>query len=197
MHIFAGETEKNVKKCGGTQPGAWAVHDFKKRGHAIGKSAACRAQGGLEDAKAADGKGISGDDEKASPGSPFLKNLVFAYVSGGAICCLGQALLGLYLAAGLPETQARGFVSVTLIGLSATLTAVGVYDKIAQHCGAGTLVPITGFANAVVSPAIEFKSEKIITGTCAKLFAIAGPVIAIGTAASVVYGLALWVLSLL
>lgn len=135
--------------------------------------------------------------KRASPGSPFLKNLVFAYVSGGAICCLGQALLGLYLAAGLPETQARGFVSVTLIGLSAVLTAVGVYDKIAQRCGAGTLVPITGFANAVVSPAIEFKSEKIITGTCAKLFAIAGPVIAIGTAASVVYGLVLWVLSLL
>ena len=134
--------------------------------------------------------------KKASPGSPFLKNLALAYLSGGALCCLGQALLGLYLSLGLPQAQARGFVSVTLIGLSATLTALGVYDKLARHCGAGTLVPITGFANAVVSPAIEFKSEKLVTGTCAKLFAIAGPVIAIGTASSVVYGLVLWVFSL-
>lgn len=133
---------------------------------------------------------------KASPGSPFLKNLALAYLSGGAICCLGQLLLGLYRSLGLPDVQARGFVSVTLIGLSAVLTALGLYDRLARRCGAGTLVPITGFANAVVSPAIEFRSEKLITGTCAKLFTIAGPVIAVGTAASVAYGLVLWVLGL-
>ncbi len=130
---------------------------------------------------------------RASPGSPVLKNAALAYLSGGAICCLGQLLLNLYLTAGLPETQARGFVSVTLIGLSALLTALGVYDKLARRCGAGTLVPITGFANAVASPAIEFKSEKFITGTCAKIFTIAGPVIAIGTAAATAYGLVVWV----
>lgn len=134
--------------------------------------------------------------ERASPGSPVLKNVAFAYLSGGAICCLGQALFFVFSAFGLPETQARGFVSVSLIGLSAVLTALGVYDKIARRCGAGTLVPITGFANAVVSPAIEFKSEKIITGTCAKIFTIAGPVLTAGLSASIVYGLILWIFSL-
>ena len=131
--------------------------------------------------------------ERAAPGSPVVKNVLLAYVSGGAICCLGQALFLVFSALGLPETQARGFVSVTLIGLSAALTALGVYDNIARHCGAGTLVPITGFAKAVVSPAIEFKTEKIITGTCAKLFTIAGPVITAGVSASIVYGLILWI----
>jgi stage V sporulation protein AC len=116
-----------------------------------------------------------------------------AFVTGGLICTLGQVLNGLYLRAGLDGETAGTAVSVTLILLGALLTALGVYDKIAKFGGAGTLVPITGFANAVVAPALEYKTEGKITGTAAKMFVISGPVIVYGVAAGAVYGLVLWI----
>lgn len=128
---------------------------------------------------------------RASPASHTLRDVLRAFCSGGLICLLAQGLLTLYQASGLPDEQARGFVSITLIAASALLTALRVYDKAAAFCGAGTLVPITGFANAVAAPAIEFRTEKLVTGTCAKLFTIAGPVLAAGVVSSTVYGLVL------
>lgn len=98
--------------------------------------------------------------QKASPNSKVLRNCVVAFLIGGAICTLGQVLTTLFLSFELPEKTAKAFVSITLIALSAILTGLKVYDKIAKHGGAGTLVPITGFANAIVSPAMEFKSEE-------------------------------------
>lgn len=129
--------------------------------------------------------------DKASPGSPYLKNSLMAFLFGGAICTGGQALANLYMSAGLAAKDAKSWVSVTLIALSAILTALKVYDNIAKHAGAGTLVPITGFANSVVAPAMEFKSEGFIMGLGAKMFVIAGPVIVYGTTASILYGIIL------
>ena len=129
--------------------------------------------------------------KQASPNSPIWKNCVRAFASGGLICAFGQALLMLYTKKGISETDASLWVSITLIGISAVLTALGLYEKLGKFCGAGTIVPITGFANSVVSPAIEFKAEGIITGMAAKMFVIAGPVIVFGTLASVVYGVVL------
>ena len=126
-----------------------------------------------------------------SPRSKLLPDLLRAFLTGGLICCAGQALSALYVRAGLPERDAAAAVSVTLIFLGALLTGLGVYDDLAKLGGAGTLVPITGFANAVVSPALEFKSEGLVTGTAVKMFTIAGPVIVFGLTASVVYGLIL------
>ncbi len=127
-----------------------------------------------------------------APGSPLGADLIRAFVVGGLICCLGQALKTLYTGpAGLDEETAATAVSMSLIFLSALTTGLNLYDKLARFAGAGTLVPITGFANAVVSPALEFKSEGFVPGTAAKMFTIAGPVIAFGLAASVVYGLIL------
>ncbi len=127
-----------------------------------------------------------------APASPLWADLVKAFAVGGLICCLGQGLHELYTAAaGLDEESAGTAVSVTLIFLSALLTGLNVYDRLARFAGAGTLVPITGFANAVVSPALEFKSEGLVLGTAAKMFTIAGPVIVSGAAASVIYGLIL------
>ena len=97
--------------------------------------------------------------KKASPNSPILSNCIKAFVSGGLICVLGQALLMLYTKKGISEADAALWVSITLIGISAVLTAFGLYEKLGKFCGAGTIVPITGFANSVVSPAIEFKKE--------------------------------------
>lgn len=128
---------------------------------------------------------------KARP-SPLGKNLAWAFCVGGGICLLGQALLDGYGALGLDPGHARMAVSVTLIFVTALLTGIGVFDRFAKHAGAGTLVPITGFANAVVAPAMEFKQEGMITGTAAKLFTVAGPVLVYGISASVVYGLILW-----
>ncbi|WP_454940303.1 SpoVA/SpoVAEb family sporulation membrane protein [Evtepia sp.] len=128
---------------------------------------------------------------KAKP-SPLGKNLAWAFCVGGGICLLGQALLDGYGALGLDPGHARMAVSVTLIFVTALLTGVGVFDRFAKHAGAGTLVPITGFANAVVAPAMEFKQEGMIAGTAAKLFTVAGPVLVYGISASVVYGLILW-----
>ena len=132
-----------------------------------------------------------------SQSSPCWKNCLCAFCVGGLICTLGQGLLNLYKNYfALEQDDAAAAVSVTLILLSAILTGLGIFDKIAKHAGAGTLVPITGFANAVVSPALEFKSEGLVMGVAAKMFVIAGPVLVFGISASVVYGLILILLGL-
>ena len=124
-----------------------------------------------------------------SPKSPLWSNLIKAFVSGGLICCAGQAILDGYISAGMEKENAEIATSITLIFIGAVLTGLKLYDKMAKFAGAGTLVPITGFANAVVASALEFKSEGFITGMSAKMFIIAGPVIVFGISASVVYGL--------
>ena len=134
--------------------------------------------------------------EKRSTPSPTGKNMVWAFLVGGGICALGQLLLNLYKGMGLEQEQAGTAVSVSLIVLAGVLTGLGWFDTIAKHAGAGTLVPITGFANAIVSPAIEFKSEGLIVGLAAKMFTIAGPVLVYGITASIVYGLILNLLQL-
>ena len=127
---------------------------------------------------------------KSKP-SPILKNLIWAFVIGGLICTVGQGPLNLYKKAGLTAEDAGSAVSMTLIFAAALLTGLGLFDKLAKRAGAGTLVPITGFANAMVSPALEFKSEGFITGTGAKLFTVAGPVLVFGISASILYGILL------
>ena len=126
--------------------------------------------------------------EKAKP-SPIWKNMAWAFVEGGLICTLGQGLLNFYQWMGLSEDDAGTAVSMTLIFAAALLTGLGVFDELAKRAGAGTLVPITGFANAMVSPALEFKSEGMVTGTGAKLFTVAGPVLVFGISASILYGI--------
>ena len=132
-------------------------------------------------------------NERSQP-SPMGKNIVWAFLVGGAICTVGQGLMNLFQSYGLDKEQAGTAVSVTLIFAAALLTGLGLFDKLAKRAGAGTLVPITGFANAMVSPALEFKSEGLITGTAAKLFTVAGPVLVFGISASVIYGLILCLL---
>lgn len=131
------------------------------------------------------------------PKSPLKKDLFCAFLFGGAICVLGQGLLIWYKSWGLTADGASALVSTTLILLSALLTGFGVYDDIAKHAGAGTLVPITGFANSIASAALEFKSEGLVLGMCAKMFTLAGPVIVFGTTASVVYGIIYWITMIL
>lgn len=133
------------------------------------------------------GKYVNG---KSKP-SPMGKNLVWAFLIGGLICTIGQGLLNLYQNAGLTKDDAGSAVSMTLIFAAALLTGLGLFDKLAKRAGAGTLVPITGFANAMVSPALEFKSEGLVTGTGAKLFTVAGPVLVFGISASIFYGIIL------
>lgn len=127
--------------------------------------------------------------KKASPSSKSCIDIPCAFVIGGLICVIGQALTDFYSCLGFDDRTSAAWCTVTLVFLSALLTGLGVYEKIAKHGGAGTLVPVTGFANAVASPAVEFKSEGFILGLGAKIFIIAGPVILYGTAASVLYGL--------
>ncbi|MBR4116595.1 MAG: stage V sporulation protein AC [Clostridia bacterium] len=135
--------------------------------------------------------------KKQSPPSPKLKDCALAFLVGGTICVLGQLLLELYSTTlALDEERAKVAVTVSLIFLSALLTALKIFNKIAKFAGAGTLVPITGFANAVVSPAIEFKAEGFVLGVGANMFKIAGPVIVYGTIASVIYGVVYWVTTL-
>ena len=129
-------------------------------------------------------------EQKAKP-SPIWKNLTWAFCTGGLICTGGQALLNLYRGCGLSEGDAGTAVSVTIILLAALFTGLGLFDRLAKHAGAGTLVPITGFANAVVAPALEFRSEGLVMGVGARMFAIAGPVLAYGISAAVLYGLVL------
>ena len=136
-------------------------------------------------------------NKKASPKSPVLKNCLWAFFVGGFICMLGQVVTNLCQNAGLEQTDARMVASISLIFISMVLTGFQVYDNIAKHAGAGTLVPITGFANSIVSPAIEFKSEGYVTGLGAKMFTIAGPVLVYGIVTSIVYGLIYYVVSLM
>ena len=134
--------------------------------------------------------------EAYSPKSPMPKNCVWAFIIGGLICSLGQAFIEIYSALGLSEDIAMPLASCTLVFLSALLTGLGLYDKLATHAGAGTLVPITGFANSIASPAVEFKTEGLVLGLGAKMFVIAGPVIVYGILASVIYGLIYWITTL-
>lgn len=127
--------------------------------------------------------------EKASPKSKHLRDCALAFLVGGAICCFGQVLTNLYVMWGMELKAARTLTSITLIFLTGLFTALNLYPQLAKHAGAGTLVPITGFANSVVAPAIEFKSEGYITGLGAKIFTISGPVLVFGMIASVVYGI--------
>ena len=132
-------------------------------------------------------------NERSRP-SPMGKNMVWAFLVGGVICTAGQGLVNLYQNYGLDKEKAGTAASVTLIFVAALLTGLGGFDQIAKRAGAGTLGPITGFANAMVSPALEYKSEGLITGTAAKLFTVAGPVLVFGMSASVIYGLILCLL---
>ena len=134
--------------------------------------------------------------KKLSPPSSKIKDFIWAYCVGGLICVIGQLFMELYKSLGWEEKVVKMVVPVTLIFIAALLTGLKLFDKIAKHAGAGTLVPITGFANAVVSPAIEFKSEGFVLGVGANMFKIAGPVIVYGTVASVVYGVIYWITTL-
>ena len=134
--------------------------------------------------------------QKAAPKSPMGKDCLNAFWIGGLICVLGQILINSYSAAGLDKDAAATATSITLVTLSALLTGLSLYDNLAKYGGAGTLVPITGFANAIAAPAVEFKTEGFILGVGAKLFTIAGPVIVYGVSASVVYGFIYWLWTL-
>ena len=138
------------------------------------------------------GKLVSG----MSPKSPMWKDCLKAFLVGGIICTLGQLAMNGYMALGLDKTDAGTAASMTLVALSALLTGLSLYDNIAKFAGAGTLVPIMGFANAIAAPAVEFKTEGFILGVGAKMFTIAGPVIVYGTVASVVYGIIYWIITL-
>ena len=123
-----------------------------------------------------------------APKSPLLKDCIFAFLIGGLICIGGQALTDFFMAQGLDKDSAGTATSISLVFISALLTGLNLYNSLGRFAGAGTLVPITGFANSVVSPAIDFKSEGLITGMATKMFVVAGPVIVFGTAASILYG---------
>ncbi len=124
----------------------------------------------------------------SAPRSPVIKDCLFAFISGGAICCAGQGFLDLYKALSADEETAKTLVPCTLIFITVWLTGFGAFDRVARYAGAGTLVPITGFANAVVSPAIDNKAEGWVPGIGTKIFSVAGPVILFGTLASAVWG---------
>ena len=134
--------------------------------------------------------------KKLSPPSPKIKDFIWAYCVGGLICVIGQLFTELFIYMNFTQKEIKMLVPVTLIFIAALLTGFKIFDKIAKRAGAGTLVPITGFANAVVSPAIEFKSEGFVLGVGANMFKIAGPVIVYGTVASVVYGIIYWITTL-
>lgn len=127
--------------------------------------------------------------KKASPNSKSWIDIPKAFVIGGLICCIGQGINNIFSYYGFDTKTAAAWTSITLVLISAILTGLGLYEKLAKHGGAGTLVPITGFANSVVSPALEFKSEGFVLGLGAKIFIISGPVILYGTTASIIYGL--------
>ena len=135
--------------------------------------------------------------EARMPKSPMWRDCLNAFWIGGLICTLGQVFVNLYGALGLEKQDASTAASMSLVVLSALLTGLSVYDDIAKVAGAGTLVPITGFANSISAPAVEFKTEGFVLGVGAKMFTIAGPVIVYGLAASVVYGLIYWLTTVL
>ena len=130
------------------------------------------------------------------PKSPIWKDCILAFTVGGLICTLGQFFINCYKSLGLDKDTAGTAASMTLVAMSALLTGLSLYDNIAKHAGAGTLVPITGFANAIAAPAVEFKTEGFVLGVGAKMFTIAGPVIVYGVSASVVYGFIYWLTTL-
>lgn len=134
--------------------------------------------------------------EDMAPKSPIFRDCFNAFWIGGLICVIGQIFMNCYSAWGLEKDAAGTATSITLVSLSALLTGLSLYDNIAKHAGAGTLVPITGFANAIAAPAVEFKTEGFILGVGAKMFTIAGPVIVYGVSASVVYGFIYWITTL-
>ncbi len=134
--------------------------------------------------------------KKASPSSNKFKDFTLAFLIGGLICTIGQLLREFYFSLGLPENTVLAAVPMSLIFASALLTGLGIFEKVAKRAGAGTLVPITGFANAVVSPAIEFKPEGQVLGIGVKMFTVAGPVILFGVLASVIYGVIYWITTL-
>lgn len=131
-----------------------------------------------------------------SPKSPMVKNMILAFLVGGAICTIGEGLSNAYQHFGLSVEDAASAVSITMIFLGAFFTGLKVYDSLARYAGAGTLVPITGFANSIVAPAMEFKSEGFVLGLSVKMFSIAGPVLVFGINASIIYGLILWIFRL-
>ncbi|MBE6975859.1 MAG: stage V sporulation protein AC [Ruminococcaceae bacterium] len=133
---------------------------------------------------------------QAAPKSPIIKDCINAFWIGGLICVLGQIAVNAYMTLGLEKQDASTASSMSLVALSALLTGLSLYDNIAKYAGAGTLVPITGFANSIAAPAVEFKTEGLILGLGAKMFTIAGPVIVYGVSASVVYGLIHWITTL-
>ena len=130
--------------------------------------------------------------KELSPRSPVGKDCIWAFCVGGVICVLGQVLINWYLSLGLEKQDASGAASMTIVAAAALLTGLGIFDDIAKRAGAGTLVPSTGFANAIAAPAVEFQTEGRILGTAAKMFTIAGPVIVYGVTASVIYGVIYW-----
>lgn len=134
--------------------------------------------------------------DKASPNSPVVQNCIRAFLFGGGICLFAQVLNKLYEKIGLNADEVKLATPSTVIIITAILTGIGVFDKIARYAGAGTIVPITGFANSVVSPALEFRHEGYILGTAAQMFSIAGPVIVYGTASSFLYGLIIYIFKL-
>ena len=135
--------------------------------------------------------------ERISPKSPIIKNCIWAFGVGGGICCLGQGLIDIYTKLlNMSEKDAGTLCSITLVFIAAFLTGIGVFDNIARHAGAGTLVPITGFANSVVSPAIDSKSEGLVLGVGAKIFTVAGPVLLYGTLSGTLYGVVYWISTL-
>ncbi|MCM1365334.1 MAG: stage V sporulation protein AC [Ruminococcus sp.] len=134
--------------------------------------------------------------KKASPSSPILLDCLMAFLVGGFICCFAQGLTEWFKRTGMNEEEYKALVLVIIIAITAILTGFGVFDKIAKHAGAGTMVPITGFANSIVSPAMEFKTEGYILGTAANMFSIAGPVIVFGCGSAVIYGLIAYIFKL-
>ncbi len=134
--------------------------------------------------------------DKAAPNSPIVLNCFKAFLFGGGICCFGQLLNTIFENVGLNEDQIRIATPSIIIIITAILTGLGVFDNIARHAGAGTIVPITGFANSVVSPALEFKHEGMVLGTAAQMFSIAGPVLVYGIGTSFIYGLIIYIFHL-
>lgn len=135
-------------------------------------------------------------NEKASPNSHLGKNMLMAFLFGGGICAFAQALSQIYRTLDVPVEKSLSLASITLVGLTALLTGLKIFDNIATVAGAGLLVPITGFANSMVSPAMEFKSEGMVLGLGVKMFTLAGPVLVYGTSAAALYGVILWIIEL-